>query len=110
MATGEHAVLTSWKEIAAYLSKGVRTVQRWEHELNLPVHRPVEHNHRIVLALSDELDIWVRRQMPSNVMPDLAARRAQMARLRALMAKLRETSHELAQRTKALLKAQVPSR
>jgi len=31
--------LNSWKEIATYLSRGVRTVQRWERELKLPVHR-----------------------------------------------------------------------
>ena len=31
-------VFSSWKEIAAYLGKGVRTVQRWEAVLGLPVH------------------------------------------------------------------------
>ena len=31
--------LDSWKEIAAYLGRGVRTVQRWEREEGLPVHR-----------------------------------------------------------------------
>jgi excisionase family DNA binding protein len=34
-----HAILNSWKEIAGYLGRGVRTVQRWEQELHLPVHR-----------------------------------------------------------------------
>ena len=32
--------LTCWKDIAHYLGKGVRTVQRWERELGLPVRRP----------------------------------------------------------------------
>lgn len=32
--------LTSWKEIAQYLLKGVRTVQRWEHEVELPALPP----------------------------------------------------------------------
>ena len=29
--------LTGWKEIAGYFDKGVRTAQRWEAELGLPV-------------------------------------------------------------------------
>jgi len=32
------SVLNSWEEIAAYLERGVRTVQRWEQELHSPVH------------------------------------------------------------------------
>jgi hypothetical protein len=32
---------TSWKEIAKYLGKGVRTAQRWEHEAGLPIRRPM---------------------------------------------------------------------
>lgn len=33
-------LLSGWKEIANYLGKGVRTVQRYEYELLLPVvHR-----------------------------------------------------------------------
>ena len=31
--------LDSWKEIASYLGRGIRTVQRWEREEGLPVHR-----------------------------------------------------------------------
>src|SRR5262245_16589932 len=34
--------LESWKEIAAYLGKGVRTVVRWEKTEGMPVHR---HQH-----------------------------------------------------------------
>ena len=50
--------LTSWKEIATYLGKGVRTVQRWERQLNLPVRRPGSQR-RIVVAVREELDAWV---------------------------------------------------
>ena len=32
--------LNGWKEIANYLGKGVRTVQRYERTLALPVRRP----------------------------------------------------------------------
>ncbi|MBV8206959.1 MAG: hypothetical protein JO041_09225 [Acidobacteria bacterium] len=55
------AVLGSWKEIAQYLGKGVRTVQRWEHELQLPVHRPEAANKGVVIAFPGELDKWARR-------------------------------------------------
>ena len=33
----ERKILNSWKEIASYLGKGVRTVQRQESELKLPI-------------------------------------------------------------------------
>ncbi len=59
------AVLTSWKEIAAYLGKGVRTVQRWEREMGLPIRRPKPKEKQIVLAFPDELDDWVRQQSVS---------------------------------------------
>lgn len=51
--------LTSWKEIAQYLGKGVRTVQRWEHYFGLPVRRPSADSHHAVLALPAELDAWL---------------------------------------------------
>jgi hypothetical protein len=53
-------LLTSWKEIAAHLGKGVRTVQRWEQELGLPVRRPAKSRH-IVVALAPELDKWIEQ-------------------------------------------------
>ena len=53
-------LLTSWKEIAAHLGKGVRTVQRWEQELGLPVRRPAKSRH-IVVALATELDRWIEQ-------------------------------------------------
>jgi len=39
------AVLTSWKEIAAYFGIGVRTVQRWERQFGLPVERLQEKGY-----------------------------------------------------------------
>jgi len=53
-------VLTAWKEIARYMGKGVRTVQRWERDFALPVRRPPgARNRRAVLALTSDLDAWV---------------------------------------------------
>ena len=60
-------ILNSWKEIAQYLGRGVRTVQRWEAELGLPVRRPRGHARSSVLALSSELDEWVNRTPVSNL-------------------------------------------
>lgn len=54
-------VLNSWKEIAAYLGRAIRTVQRWEHDLNLPVHRPSGRERSAVLAFPRELDEWLAR-------------------------------------------------
>ncbi len=56
----EPAVLTSWKEIAQYLGKGVRTVQRWEQRFGLPVRRPLGAGHKsTVLARREDLDHWM---------------------------------------------------
>ena len=53
------AVLGSWKEIASYLGKGVRTVQRWEQELGLPVRRPNATAKGVVCSSREELDRWL---------------------------------------------------
>ena len=50
--------LGSWKEIAAYLGRGVRSVQRWEREEGLPVHRLSHQKRGSVYAYRDELDEW----------------------------------------------------
>jgi predicted DNA-binding transcriptional regulator AlpA len=62
-------VLTSWKEIAEYLGKGVRTVQRWEIELGLPVRRPLGSGKHVIVALSAELEEWVRSGMVATDRP-----------------------------------------
>jgi hypothetical protein len=59
---GPTRTLTSWKEIAAYLGKGVRTVQRWEQELGLPVRRPIPLNRGMVVATPQDLDLWLRQR------------------------------------------------
>ncbi|MGH9458117.1 MAG: tetratricopeptide repeat protein [Thermoanaerobaculia bacterium] len=50
--------LDSWKEIAAYLGRSVRTVRRWEAEERLPVHRQMHHALGNVYAFRSELDAW----------------------------------------------------
>lgn len=51
--------LAGWKEIATYLGKGVRTVQRYEREMGLPVRRPAGKSRAAVVATKVELDAWV---------------------------------------------------
>jgi tetratricopeptide (TPR) repeat protein len=50
--------LESWKEIAAYLRRDVRTVQRWHDRAGLPVRRHQDPKQRAVFALRAELDEW----------------------------------------------------
>lgn len=51
--------LNSWKEIAQYLDRGVRTIQRWEHGLGLPVHRIGKGKRSPVFATAPELNLWL---------------------------------------------------
>jgi TolB-like protein/thioredoxin-like negative regulator of GroEL len=50
--------LDSWKEIAAYLKREVRTVRRWEKTEKLPVHRHLHKKRGTVYAYKPELDRW----------------------------------------------------
>ena len=51
-------LLTSWKEIAAYLGVDRRTCSRWEQHLGLPVHRIEGSSKSRVFAYAEELDRW----------------------------------------------------
>ena len=51
--------LDSWKEIAAYLGRQVRTAQRWEKHEELPVHRHQHDKFSTVYAYKSELDEWL---------------------------------------------------
>ena len=63
--------LSSWKEIASYLGKGVRTVQRWERQFGLPVRRPSAKSH-VIFAVQQELDGWIKQHQKAPVQkPDL---------------------------------------
>lgn len=50
--------LESWKEIAVYLKRSVRTLHRWEKEEGLPVHRQLHKDLGSVFAYKNELDAW----------------------------------------------------
>jgi hypothetical protein len=52
------ARLDSWKKIASYLKRDVRTVQRWERREAMPVHRHLHDKLGSVFAFRSELDAW----------------------------------------------------
>jgi Tol biopolymer transport system component len=69
----------SWKEIAAYLNREVRTVQRWEKTESLPIHRLPHEKRGSVFAFRSELDEWMdererrglERVVPAQGPPEL---------------------------------------
>ena len=52
-------ILTSWKEIAAYLDRDVRTCVRWEQRYGLPIHRLERDSKAKVFAYKDQIDEWL---------------------------------------------------
>ena len=60
--------LDSWKEIASYLRREVRTVQLWEKNEGLPVHRHFHKRLGSVFAYRSEIDLWQRQV--SRTQPD----------------------------------------
>jgi hypothetical protein len=80
----ESTVLSSWKDIANYLGKGVRTVQRWERHFGLPVRRPNGATQKGAVMISRrEVDAWLatrfsvrstERNGDKNAQPVLSAR------------------------------------
>lgn len=56
--------LDSWKEIAAYLKRDVRTVHRWEAEEGLPIRRHLHKKRGTVYAYRGELEAWWNARRP----------------------------------------------
>ena len=90
------SVLTSWKEIARYVGRGIRTVQRWEQELGFPVRRTKQGS---LLAVPGEIDSWVKLQQLTDGRLDLASLRVLRTEIRELRSENRELLRQLAHRT-----------
>jgi hypothetical protein len=58
--------LDSWKEIAAFLRRDVRTVQRWEKKEGLPVYRHQHEKLGSVYAFRPELAEWLNTRQPTS--------------------------------------------
>ena len=106
-------VLNSWKEIARYLERGIRTVQRWETDLALPVRRPRGKKRSAVIAMRSDLDDWLnscpsmqsgngnnstgkKPPRPANGLGLPIAVSETILRSRYLRSSLRQSRHELA--------------
>jgi len=67
MATGNPADrLDSWNEIAGYLRRDVRTVQRWEKKEGLPVYRHLHDKLGSIYAYRNELADWFNARQQSS--------------------------------------------
>ena len=64
-------VLRSWTEIADFVSRTVRTVQRWEEFYDFPIHRDEDGVH----ALPQEIDEWMAHPLSFRSDLDLKANR-----------------------------------
>jgi len=71
-AASARSRLGSWKEIAVYLNRTVRTAQRWEKRERLPVYRHVHQKGSSVCAFREEIDAWLvrRRNVPCKLSPN----------------------------------------
>ena len=60
--------LDSWKDIAAYLGRNVRTCRNWERDLGLPIHRLDDSAKSRVFAYTGEIDAWreMKGRLPEN--------------------------------------------
>jgi hypothetical protein len=77
----DSTVLSSWKDIARYLGKGVRTVQRWEQHLGLPVRRPIGASQKsAVLLYRGDVDAWLATRFSARALEKSEVRCNQSSR------------------------------
>ena len=63
----EADLLESWKEIAEYLGRDIKTCQRWEIKLGLPIHRLEGSPRSRVFAYRHELDAWFKKKFTNSI-------------------------------------------
>jgi hypothetical protein len=104
-STGKNTqVLGGWKDIANYMHRGVRTVQRWER-LGLPVRRLTNHGRSPVLALAQDLDAWWARSLH---VPLLDRIEELTATISSLEAKVRSLEGQLLVRNRPIHRDRTP--
>jgi TolB-like protein/Tfp pilus assembly protein PilF len=62
--------LESWKEIAVFLRRDIRTVQRWEKTEGMPVHRHVHDKLGSIYAFKSELLEWQKQRSADPDAPE----------------------------------------
>jgi hypothetical protein len=95
-------ILNGWKEISKYIERGVRTAQRWEAFLGMPVHRPALKDRSAVVAFSDELDRWISRTATDALDANDEASKDVLVRVHENMSALAWQTSQLASHTNAL--------
>lgn len=88
--------LNGWKEISRYLGRGVRTIQRWEQQFGLPIHRPAGKDRAAVFAMQEELDAWMAASWKRVDSDDPAMLRTRLHQLETEVRRIRATLHKLA--------------
>lgn len=111
-------ILHSWKEISAYVRKGIRTLQRYETAIGFPVQRPLGKRRSSVIAFRRDIDEWLQRSpqvisrnghnkaiSPEWAMTIERARinRAHLVRMRQLMRQEREKVHHVRRQLREIL-------
>jgi hypothetical protein len=87
--TNRPLFLNGWKEIANYLGKGVRTVQRYERNFRLPVRRPSGRSEGAVMATPAEIDAWFSASTRRQILLPLETECEELMRNIARMNQLR---------------------
>lgn len=100
--------LSGWKDIANYMGKGVRTVQRYGRERGLPARRISGKPKASVLVSKTELDIWIHAAFSHEVShetlsPDLKKLKSHASELMAGIAQLKESMKNLAKAREELV-------
>ena len=98
-AQGE--VFSGWKDVANYLGKSVRTVQRYERGLGLPIRRPSAKATLAVIATKAELDAWISAS-PLRRNEVTANNSGMQKEFRTHVKELRQLRHETAQLRQAV--------
>lgn len=86
-------VLSGWKNIATYLGRSLRTVQRYESQLGLPVHRRTGDS--LVITTKRELDTWIAASPTREPMRKPVARPLNTVDHHAMLNELRRHIDEL---------------
>lgn len=97
------STLNGWKDIAKFFGRGVRTVQRWERDLGLPVYRIRNSEQSPVFSYTGELRLWLEARSaegkPGAEVPRReAARQHNFHRARVAAIRSQELTLQLAQR------------
>ncbi len=66
LAVAQKDILNGWKEIAGYVARDIRTVERWEKQRGLPVRRVPGAGRATVYARISELEEWLASKPLEN--------------------------------------------